>query len=66
MTHPDVETLTWAELNAYLMMTEDEDALARLLAAERARAKPRGRYVARVHSRLNKVRADRERRELLP
>lgn len=51
------------ELNRQLMDTTDEKVVADLLANERAGA-ARPTYVARIHSRLQRLRRQRERREL--
>ena len=53
---------TWVDLNDRLM-TADEATCAALLELERT-GKARRQFMLRIHSRLNKVRADRERREL--
>ncbi len=55
---------SWVDLNDALMAVTDEKELTRLLAAEQ-RGRNRTTFIKRIHSRLNKVRADRERRELL-
>lgn len=54
---------TWAALNDAVMATTDERQLHRLMVAE-THGKNRRQFVKRIHSRLNKVRADRERAEL--
>lgn len=54
---------SWLELNAWLK-TAKEPQVVKALAEERARKPSRGQYVKRIHSRLNKLRADRERKEL--
>lgn len=54
---------TWIHLNEALR-DADEDQCSELLRAER-RGKARPTFLRRIHSRLNKVRADREREELL-
>lgn len=54
---------TWAELNKVLMQTTDEDYLNALLGEEQF-GRARKQFLRRIHSRLNKVRADREREEL--
>lgn len=54
---------TWDNLNEFVMETDDESALQKLLKEELAGRK-RAQFVKRIHSRLNKVRADRERAEL--
>ena len=54
---------SWLELNAWLK-TAKEPQVVKALAEERARTPIRGQFVKRIHSRLNKLRADRERKEL--
>lgn len=54
--------LSWIALNAFLMQA-DEVACAALLKEEQ-RGRRRAMFLKRIHSRLNKVRADRERSEL--
>lgn len=56
------EVETWAGLNA-VVREADEAECIRLLRAE-LKGKKRKQFVFRLHSRLNKVRADRERSEL--
>ena len=53
---------TWVALNEALRAA-DERQCQRLLQEERAGRK-RKQFLKRIHSRLNKVRADRERQEL--
>jgi hypothetical protein len=53
---------TWLALNEALR-TADERLCQRLLKVERAGRK-RQQFLKRIHSRLNKVRAERERAEL--
>ena len=53
---------TWIALNDELR-DADEDLCQRLLNEELAGRK-RKQFIKRIHSRLNKVRADRERKEL--
>lgn len=60
----DATLATWDTLNTALMGVVNEDGLRQLIDAELA-GKRRVKFVLRVHSRLNKVRAHRERRELL-
>jgi len=61
---PDWALETWKDLNDYLR-TCDEAGAETLLAKEKARRpKPRKQFVMRIHSRINKLRADRERAEL--
>ena len=54
---------TWLELNDWLR-SATESQVAKRLKAERARQPRRVQFVRRIHSRLNKLRADRERQEL--
>lgn len=54
---------TWIALND-LLRVSDEKTCAKLLKEEQLRDKPRKQYLKRIHSRLNKARADRERLEL--
>lgn len=54
---------TWEGLNAALMATESEVWVRCLLEAER-RGRNRARVLHRIHSRINRLRAARERREL--
>lgn len=62
--HPlSPELVSWIALNDAVMATTDERALHRLLVQEQG-GKRRKQFMARIHSRLNKVRADRERAEL--
>lgn len=56
------EIETWAGLNA-AVRSADEDTCIELLKAE-LKGKRRKQFVYRLHSRLNRVRADRERTEL--
>lgn len=56
------ELTTWIGLNEALMATTDEKYLTVLLKKEQS-GKNRSQFVKRIHSRLNKVRADRERKE---
>lgn len=58
------ETLSnWVACNEFLKTCSEEDAIA-LLAAEQ-QGKRRVQYLMRVHSKMNKERARRERSELL-
>jgi hypothetical protein len=54
----------WADLNELLMATTNEKTLEALITKEKA-GENRPTFIKRIHARLNKVRADRERRELL-
>jgi hypothetical protein len=59
-----LEPLTsWTALNEHVMSTEDESALAKLLDAEK-KGRKRRMFIKRIHSRINKLRAARERIEL--
>lgn len=53
---------TWIDLNDMLRDATEEQC-QQLLKAE-SESKNRKAFVARIHSRLNKARADRERKEL--
>lgn len=57
-----VNELSWRDLNA--AMTQADEAACLSLLKEEKRGKRRLQYLLRIHSRLNKVRADRERAEL--
>lgn len=54
---------TWDNLNEFVMKTTDESALQKLL-KEELDGRKRSQFVKRIHSRINKLRADRERAEL--
>ena len=53
---------TWVALNAYLINADEK--MCKALLKEELRTKKRRMFILRIHSRLNKVRADRERIEL--
>ena len=53
---------TWSSLNQYVMVTDDEKALAALLKVEQA-GTARKQFILRIHSRINRLRAARERLE---
>lgn len=55
--------LSWTALNDFVMKTEDEETLDALL-KEELKGRKRRKFVQRIHSRINKLRADRERLEL--
>lgn len=58
---PKVDPLgTWVDLNAYLKTCGDVDELQQLLDRELTTAK-RPTFAHRIHSRINKLRADAER-----
>ncbi len=54
---------TWDGLNEFVMGTDDEAVLQKLL-KEELNGRKRAQFVKRIHSRINKLRADRERAEL--
>lgn len=60
ITNPALET--WVALNEALIGA-DEDFCQQLL-EEELNGRNRKQFVKRIHSRLNKARADRERKEL--
>lgn len=53
----------WTALNTFLL-TADERASEKVLAQEQA-GRNRPRFLLRIHSRINKLRAHRERKALL-
>ena len=59
----DTMNLSWNELNAVVRKATENTCNA-LLLSERKPGRRRRQYLLRIHSRLNKVRADRERAEL--
>lgn len=58
-----MESISWLDLND-LLRKADQKLCERLLKEERA-GKKRKQYLKRIHSRLNKVRADAERAALV-
>lgn len=54
--------LSWLALNDELR--EADEALCEALLKEELKGRKRRQFIKRIHSRLNKVRADRERVEL--
>lgn len=54
---------TWLTLNDFLANAGEEDC--RKLIREEQKGRNRKQFLLRIHSRLNKVRAHREREELL-
>lgn len=54
---------TWDRLNEFVMSTDDESVLQKLL-KEELNGRKRAQFVKRIHSRINKLRANRERTEL--
>jgi hypothetical protein len=54
---------TWADLNEWLK-TCDETSATKILNVEKVHAR-RPTFLLRIYSRINKLRADRERKELL-
>jgi hypothetical protein len=59
------KNLTWKEFNALVLATEDEKELASMIKTLKRSTPPSLNRLLRVHQRFNKVRAARERRELL-
>lgn len=53
---------SWVILNDHIMKADKEEC-ERLLKIEKANRK-RKQFISRIHSRLNKVRADQERKDL--
>lgn len=60
---PSPELATWIDLNAALM--GGDLALAERLLAEEKKGKQRKQFMLRIHSRINKLRAEAERAELV-
>lgn len=56
---------SWRSLNENIMLL-DEDQLDYLIKREQKLSPPRKSILERLHQRLTKLRAERERRELLP
>ncbi len=54
---------TWLTLNEYLQSADEEQCKS--LLKQEAKGKNRPTFLRRIHSRMNKVRADRERKELI-
>lgn len=55
---------TWDGLNEALRSIDDEKTVKSLIREEQ-RGRARQQFLLRLHSRLNKLRADRERKKLL-
>lgn len=53
---------SWDALNEFLKTASEDDCI-KLMAQEREYVR-RASFIKRIHSRLNKVRADRERKEI--
>lgn len=53
---------TWIDLNAHLRKADEK--ICRMLLKEEKAGRNRHQFVVRIYSRLNRVRAQRERREL--
>ena len=62
MTHDEI-LRSWPALNTFLLTATEQDC-QKLMARERDVGQNRARVLLRIHSRLNKLRAHRERREL--
>lgn len=58
------ELISWEALNDAIMKAETEEECAKLLKQE-LRGRKRKQFALRIHSRLNKLRAARERVEIL-
>jgi hypothetical protein len=56
--------LSWKQFNAAVLDEEDEKVLLRWLTKLKQETRPHLQRMIRVHSRLNKLRAARERKEL--
>ena len=54
---------SWVALNDYLKTASEEDC--KTLIKKEQKGKNRPTFVKRIHSRLNRVRAERERKELV-
>lgn len=61
ITNPALKT--WVGLNKYIMTVDEEECQKLLIEEQNGRA--RKQFIRRIHCRLNKVRAERERAELL-
>ena len=61
----DKALATWMVLNEVVMSLTDEQDLEQMLATERT-GRQRKMFLLRIHSRLNKLRAGRERKEIIP
>lgn len=59
--NPDLQT--WVGLNEAVMNCTDEAKLQKLL-TEELKGRKRKKFLERIHSRINKLRAERERAEL--
>lgn len=55
---------TWANLNDYVMNANTTEQQLELLLQTELNGKKRKMFVARIHSRMNKLRAHRERKAL--
>jgi hypothetical protein len=61
VTNPALQS--WVSLNDTVMNLTDEDELKKLL-REELKGRKRKKFAERIHSRINKLRAEREREEL--
>lgn len=59
---PDLPPQSWIELND--LIREADEATCQILLEKELEGRKRRQFVKRIYSRLNKVRADRERAEL--
>lgn len=57
--------LSWKEFNALVLATEDVGELESMLRTLKRQAQPSLNRMLRVHGRLNKLRAEMERQELV-
>lgn len=55
---------SWVKLNERVMATRSIDELRAILEEEAALPHPRPTYIRRIYSRLNRVRAEEERKAL--
>lgn len=58
----DPNLASWEALNAAIMQMDEQQA--RALLKKELNGRRRSQFLKRIHSRINKVRADRERAEL--
>ena len=60
ITRPELES--WDALNSAIMQMDEAEA--KVLLDHELKGRKRSQFVKRIHSRINKLRADRERDEL--
>jgi hypothetical protein len=56
---------SWGALNAYIRTVNDEAVCLALVDTELKMPSPRGVFLLRIHARYNRIRAARERSELM-